>query len=352
MIRHGHTASELTGEVRILIVPSGHDTALAPQLFAGYGIAAAVRLEVECFIICACAFGQFPVPEAVGIVPEERKHLAVRHRFGQFRPPRPRIQRNVESDVLRHFLQGQKIRGGATVFVVKLQPQHRPVIFPLQAFHLQECLTIELPDHSHKTGVLGTEFHAALHHPVRKASATRLAVTERPYAQQHRHPLAFAGQKEIPQRTLPAPVIDSLLLLYVIPEKIGSEDVHPSISHFPDFPVPFVRRDARIVALSHDGKHPLAVHEERKRIIADFAAELLHVHKLANDFSAHREGRAVPYALRETDHLGHILPCPAVIGAANRAVLALGVFVKIHIKGVSHVKRGGPLRPIVARDGS
>ena len=193
-----HAATQFAGEVGILLVGLARLFPLLAQLLGGDGRRPAERLEVECFVVVAGRLCEAPLPEAVGIVAVEGQHLAVGNGLRQFGPSGAGVEGQVEADAEGHPLQGHQVVARASVLIIELGRYHRAAVFPLQALHLGEDLTVEPLHIRQEHRVLGARLAALGENPVGYAAVARLAVTEGADAQHHWQPLGTARLDELP----------------------------------------------------------------------------------------------------------------------------------------------------------
>ena len=80
MVGCSHTATKFASEIRIVVVALSCFSLLIAELVGSDGSRAAEGFEVESFIVGTCSLLDATLPEAVGIVAKQRKHLSKRYR--------------------------------------------------------------------------------------------------------------------------------------------------------------------------------------------------------------------------------------------------------------------------------
>ena len=93
MIGCSHTATKFASEIRIIVVALSGFSLLSAELVGSDGCRTAEGFEVESFIIGTSSLLDATLPEAVGIVAKQRKHLAKRYRASECRPACASIER-------------------------------------------------------------------------------------------------------------------------------------------------------------------------------------------------------------------------------------------------------------------
>ena len=93
MIGCSHTATKFTSEIRIIVVALSGFSLLSAELVGSDGCRTAEGFEVESFIIGTSPLLDATLPEAVGIVAKQRKHLAKRYRASECGPACASIER-------------------------------------------------------------------------------------------------------------------------------------------------------------------------------------------------------------------------------------------------------------------
>ena len=168
------------------------------------------------------------------------------------------------------MLQRHQVGSMSTVFVVELASHQRAAVFPLQALHLGEYLTIETLDERQKDRIFGTSPASFLKHPIGNAAIARLSMAERTYAKHYRQSFGLAHLNETTKIALSAPVKNTFIFLDMIPEHVSGDDGHASLLHFPHLVSPFIGRDTRIMNLAHHRAHSLAINQQTLLIPTHF----------------------------------------------------------------------------------
>ena len=102
----------------------------------------------------------------------------------------------------------------------------------------------------------------ALHYPIGETALIYLPMTEWPYAKHHRHVLALAHLKELPEIHIICPVPMPFLWLMVNPEHVCSNNGDASSLHLTNLPSPILCRHTGIVYLAHYRQYMLASNDK------------------------------------------------------------------------------------------
>ena len=145
VIGRSHSAPQFAGEVRIAVscwlLAVGCWLRIV-NLIRSYGCTGTKRFEVKGFVVVAAGFCHLLVPEAVGIVAIERKHLSERYGGGKFGPTRACVERQVETYLEGYLLERHQVLTTSPVLIVELGSDDRSAVLPLQALDLSENLTV------------------------------------------------------------------------------------------------------------------------------------------------------------------------------------------------------------------
>ena len=166
----------------------------------------------------------------------------------------------------------------SAVFVVELHGHHGTTVFPLQALHLGENLTVEPFGVCQEDGIFGPHLTAFGEQPVGDAATACLTMAERSYAQYDGQLLLTANLEKLAQTALTTPVEHGFRLLNMIPEHITGDNRYPAILHFPYLISPFGLRYARIMHLTHHGTDSLPIDYQAVLIPSHFRNLCSHSH--------------------------------------------------------------------------
>ena len=197
------------------------------------------------------------LPEPVGVGARHRQHLA--RRDVQRRPAGDGVDRHGEADVDRQLLQrgdvlGAAARTGAAVFVLQLQPDHRPAVAPQPAARLRRDLAVE-PAHVGEVGGIVAARLAGRGEPVGKAAQPHLGMHPRTGTQVDEQAGLGREVDEARQVALAVPAPAPLHRLVVVPDHVAGDDVHPARLDLGELARPFVLGIAAVVELAHH-RHP------------------------------------------------------------------------------------------------
>ena len=258
----GHTAAQFARKIGIFLVALVDFLLLFAQQVGSDGGGGAEALEVERLVVVAGRLAEVLVPESVGVVTVERKHLSERYGGRQFGPAGACVEGEIEADVECDSLQVHQVFAAAAVFVVELARHERSSVLPLQSDDLGVDLAVQFLGITEEHGFAGAQFAALAEHPVGDAAVAYLAVTEGADSEHYGQSLGLADFEEAAQVALSVPPEDAFLLLDVVPEHIGGDNGHTALLHFTHLALPFVGGDAAVLDFAHHGNHAVAVDDE------------------------------------------------------------------------------------------
>ena len=185
-----------------------------------------------------CGDFRCPLPRRLGVAPVKGNDLSDWHGIHHPGPSGFCVKRHIHAGVDGELFQGNKVAGGARVFVIELDPHDRTAVPPQQSIHLSADLSIEPGDGRKVFRMLRPQSPAirtgpmrAVFNPIRKTSVSGFSIAPRPAAHNREQPHLATCLKKSPQILIPTPIPLPLNFLVVVPKHIGRNNANAAVAN-------------------------------------------------------------------------------------------------------------------------